>query len=183
MKFPLLLIVVFSFFLEGCTLEELSVTDQGPEWAPRLGVKEDQLQFLSHCGYRIIDENVHGDYSFEYTHPGIVALTNEHVVILDGNTRSDKIKEIVRIPFSEMEVSHMSNHVQLRHGDNTTIIRTYVLDRLTLDQESSENLFSLLTLNHVPEFAGYPYMEGSPIHLRSEEVDPENVSYFAPPNN
>ena len=151
------LAVVFSLILGACTLREISLEEHGPDLAPNLGVNEEQLQFLSYCGYRTVDED---HRQFEYTHPGIVTMTGEEIVILAGDIDSTTLKEILRIPFQKSEVSQLGDHVQIRHGDNVTVIRTYVLDRLTFDQASSDKLFNLLILNQVKEYAGFPYLSG-----------------------
>lgn len=71
-----------------------------------------------------------------------------------GKFESVNSSNIIRIPLASLEgVSRIATQVQLKHEDEVIIIRTYLLDRITMDQATSGDLFQLLLSKEVTEYA------------------------------
>ena len=144
------ILLPFILFGAGCS-RTVNVADLSNRLAPAVGVDADSFQFLSYCG---ISEPLNGASGQRIRlDPGIVALTNNHLVIAKGAKASNiRSENLTSIPLDEITgISRKDSQLILLHGGVELLI--VVADGTAKpNEEKAFDLFGMLVLAGVSDY-------------------------------
>ena len=149
-KFFQILSALTALLLAGCATQQLSVDKHGGKFAPRLGTKESEIQFL---GY--------GDFIAQFENPdrrivaekGIIALTESDLRLKTRHIRYLFSKELTTIPFHEMEgVSKIASQIHIKHGEEEIVLEFNRPSSPYYNANDPETVFQLLSSRGIPVY-------------------------------
>ena len=150
MKPPLLLsMIVVSGLVLGCQ-QQLTLSKDGPLIAPKLGVADFEIQFLSNVRFNSVYETRKTDVP-AYT--GVVALTDTHLYFLQEGRISHATEVVLNIPHKELAgISNIEGQILLRWNGQVVILELPDSSRSGRLGERSQNFVYLLVNSGVAEF-------------------------------
>ena len=149
-KFFQILFALMTILLGGCTTQQLSVDKHGDKFAPRLGTKESEIQFLSHGDFIAHFDNY---YRRIVAEKGIIALTESDLRLETRHFRYLFSKELITIPFNEMEgVSKIASQIHIKRGGKEIVLDFNPRSSAHYNSKESETVFQLLASHGIPVY-------------------------------
>ena len=139
-----------ALFLGGCATQQLSVEKHGGKFAPRLSVKESEIQFLSYGDFIAQFENLDQRIVAER---GIIALTESDLRLETRHIRYLFSKELTAIPFHELEgVSKIASQIHIKHDGKEIVLEFNRPSSPYYNANDPETVFQLLTSRGIPVY-------------------------------
>ena len=145
-----ILSALMALFLAGCATQQLSVEKHGEKLAPRLSVKESEIQFLSYGDFIAQFDNLDRRIVAER---GIIALTESDLRLQARNSRYPFSKELTTIPFHEMEgVSKIASQIHIKHGEEEIVLEFNRRSSPYYNAKDPETVFQFLASRGIPVY-------------------------------
>ncbi len=146
-KFFQILSTLMAILFGGCATKQLSVEKHGEKFAPRLGTKESEIQFLSYGDFIAHFDNLDRRIVAE----GIIALTESDLRLETRHIRYLFSKELTSIPFHEMEeVSIIASQIYIKRDGKEIVLEFNPRSSAHYNSKGSETVFQLLVSRGIP---------------------------------
>jgi hypothetical protein len=148
-------IAVGGLALGGCATP-LSVRDNGSSVASLIGIPASQIKFVGYCGWGEVPP---GGKNPGPGGQGLIVLTNDSVVLLNGDLPSATVQRKIKYKeISGVDVKHFIRACQLQIlQKDVVVVMEITKNKAMIDQAGSERAAQILREHGVPSFESKKY--------------------------
>ncbi|MCZ6674048.1 MAG: hypothetical protein O7C75_14045 [Verrucomicrobia bacterium] len=143
------LLILIPILLGGCA-SQLSVSQHGKSLAPRLGVKDSDIKYLSYGDF--IAKIEFKDLKV-VTLKGVVVLTDDELCLVARHNKHLFSKEFSTYSYADMNgVSKIASQIHIPYGDDTIVLEFDPVYDGYVNPEEVENVYQLIAQAGVPTY-------------------------------
>ena len=152
-RFAVIALVTTVAFTACNTATQLTVDTDAVRSATKLGVKAEDIQFLTYTDFSAVTEP---ELKKIIGENGILALTDSQLCLFVRNSKFFFSKDRLTVPYSDMKgIFFQGDQIQLKYRDLMMILEIRDPKTRSADGFKQEELYQRILAQGIPEFDGF----------------------------